>query len=25
VPLELLLHTDFDLETGRVQIRELAR
>ena len=25
VPLELMLHTDFDLETGRVQIRELAR
>jgi len=25
VPLELLLHTDFDLETGRVQIRELSR
>lgn len=23
VPLELMLHTDFDLETGRVQIREL--
>lgn len=25
VPLELMLHTDFDLETGRVQIRELSR
>ena len=23
VPLELLLHTDLDLETGRVSIREL--
>lgn len=25
VPLELLLHTDIDLETGRVDVRELAR
>jgi len=25
VPLELLLHTDIDLETGRVAVRELAR
>ena len=25
VPLELLLHTDIDLETGRVEIKELAR
>ena len=25
VPLELLLHTDVDLETGRVNVRELAR
>ncbi len=25
VPLELLLHTDIDLETGRVDIKELAR
>jgi type VI secretion system protein ImpF len=25
VPLELLLHTDVDLETGRVDVRELAR
>jgi type VI secretion system protein ImpF len=25
VPLELMLHTDIDLETGRVQIKELAR
>ena len=25
VPLELLLHTDIDLETGRVAVRELDR
>ena len=25
VPLELLLHTDIDLETGRVAVRELNR
>lgn len=25
VPLELLLHTDVDLETGRVNVRELSR
>lgn len=25
VPLELMLHTDLDLETGRVEIKELAR
>lgn len=25
VPLELMLHTDIDLETGRVDVRELAR
>jgi type VI secretion system protein ImpF len=25
VPLELLLHTDIDLETGRVEVRELNR
>lgn len=25
VPLELLLHTDVDLETGRVQVRDLGR
>ena len=25
VPLELLLHTDIDLETGRVDVRELSR
>lgn len=25
VPLELLLHTDIDLETGRVAVKELAR
>lgn len=25
VPLELLLHTDIDLETGRVEIKDLAR
>jgi type VI secretion system protein ImpF len=25
VPLDLLLHTDIDLETGRVAVRELAR
>jgi type VI secretion system protein ImpF len=25
VPLELLLHTDIDLETGRVDVRELTR
>ena len=25
VPLELLLHTDIDLETGRVSVRELNR
>lgn len=25
VPLELLLHTDIDLETGRVEVKELAR
>jgi hypothetical protein len=25
VPLELLLHTDIDLETGRVDVRELPR
>ncbi len=25
VPLELLLHTDLDLETGRVAVREMAR
>lgn len=25
VPLELLLHTDIDLETGRVEVQELAR
>ena len=25
VPLELLLHTDIDVETGRVEIKELAR
>ena len=25
VPLELLMHTDIDLETGRVDIKELAR
>lgn len=25
VPLELMLHTDIDLETGRVEIKELAR
>ena len=25
VPMELLLHTDIDLETGRVEIKELAR
>lgn len=25
LPLELLLHTDIDLETGRVAVRELAR
>ena len=25
VPLELLLHTDIDLETGRVAVRELER
>ena len=25
VPLELMLHTDIDLETGRVEIRESAR
>lgn len=25
VPLELMLHTDIDLETGRVEIRETAR
>jgi type VI secretion system protein ImpF len=25
VPMELLLHTDLDLETGRVEIKELAR
>jgi type VI secretion system protein ImpF len=25
VPLELMLHTDVDLETGRVAVRELQR
>ncbi|HET9642414.1 MAG TPA: type VI secretion system baseplate subunit TssE [Burkholderiaceae bacterium] len=25
VPLELLLHTDIDLETGRVEVKELSR
>ncbi len=25
VPLELMLHTDLDLETGRIEIKELAR
>ena len=25
LPLELLLHTDIDLETGRVEVRELSR